>query len=159
MHDVVVERSWKLLSQPEENVPSALKDIRLPVLATKRALERLRGDTTSRPGGLVKQALQDQLHKEFTFQNPENVQLAARMLGVDDFWRQIAKEMPGHPKPGELTDELRQIVRRRNQIVHEADLIRKTKGKGLTTRTIARETVGGWIKWIRNLGEAITKVI
>ena len=62
MHDIVVEKSWKLLNEPEDDIPRELKRIMIPVLESKKALDRLRQDQKSRPGNVIKQAIQTVLH-------------------------------------------------------------------------------------------------
>ena len=159
LHDLVVENSWKILRRPEKDIPAELKKLSLPVLATKRALERLRTSSNARPGGLVKKAIQEQLHREFTFQKPDSVIRAARMLGVKDFWREVGKRMPSKPSAEAVTTRLREIADRRNQIVHEADLILKTKAKRMTIRKIGVQEARDSVCWVRDLANAIDGVV
>ncbi len=159
VHDLVLHHSWSLLSRPEKAIPSELKKLSLPILATKNALEKLRGDPKARPGHLVKTALQTHLHRDHTFQRPADVAKAAQMLGVKDFWSEVAKQMPGSPDKGKVIETLNTIVNRRNQIVHEADMVRKTRAKKITLREIARSTAQEWCNWSRSLVETIDKVV
>ena len=159
MHDLVVCHSWALLRRPEAAIPTELRRLALPVLATKNALEKLRSSPKARPGHLVKVALQEHLHRDFTFQRPDDVAKAARMLGVEDFWSEIAKQMPGTPPKAQIIDKLRTITTRRNQIVHEADIVRKTKAKKITLQDITRATAEDWCGWTRALVAAIDKVV
>ena len=157
-HDAVVERSWSLLGRKEENIPKELLKLEIPVLEAKRALSRLKGDNRSRPGNLVKKAIQDKLHAKFTFQNPDNVLKAARMLGVEDFWSKVATNMPGVPKGNNLQNRLKQITLRRNQIVHEADLERKTRQTRLSLREVSSRESKKSVKWIKEFVQAVDKV-
>lgn len=159
MHDIVVHHSWALLGQAEAKVPKELKNLQIPVLAAKHAVDRLRKDDTARPGGLIKEAIRNELHREFTFQKPDDVQRAAKMLGINDFWRLVAAKMPGHPTNEAVIKALREIVHRRNQIVHEADVVRKAKAKQITMRAISATTAGEWAKWMRDLVGAIDDVV
>lgn len=159
LHDLVLCHSWRLLSRSEKSIPAELKKLALPVLATKRALEKRAAEPKSRPGHLVKQAIQAQLHREYTFQTPYSVLKAGRMLGVDDFWTDVAHQMAGNPAKAVVIEKLRLIVERRNQIVHEADLVRKTKAKCLTLREIRLKDVKDWIDWMDQLGGAIDQVV
>jgi ribonuclease BN (tRNA processing enzyme) len=136
-----------------------LKKLSLPILATKNALEKLRGDPKARPGHLVKAALQTHLHRDHTFQRPDDVVKAAQMLGVKDFWGKVAEQMPGSPDKGKVIGILNTIANRRNQIVHEANMVRKTRAKKITLREIARSTAQEWCDWSRLLVEAIDKVV
>jgi len=127
MHDVVVDWSWALLSQAEKDVPKELKKVRLPVLATKKALEKLRSNPQSRPGTLIKKEIQNVVHIDFTFQKKSDIEKGAKLLGITDFWRKVAAKMPDNPTPGDVQDTLTKIAKRRNQIVHESDLIFENK--------------------------------
>lgn len=158
LHDLVVSQSWKLLSQKENDIPSELKRIRLPIVETKRALERAR-NSKSRPGYLVKQAIQTHLHRDFTFQNPESVVRACKMLGVKNFWERVTVKMPGNLEKKDVISKLDKVSRRRNQIVHEADLIPKLKYKKITLRNITLRETEDWVYWIRDLVIATDEVV
>jgi len=159
LHDLVVEHSWKLLSRKEEHIPTELSKLQLPILTTKKALKKLRGDPKSRPGYIVKKAVQENLHRQFTFQNPDSVVQACRMLGVEDLWALAASRMPGRPDKEHVVSTLKNIAMRRNQIVHEADLIRKIKPKTITTRSIKLAETREHVEWIRSLVAAIDAVV
>ena len=159
IHDLVLHHAWSLLGQPEASVPTELKKLAIPVLSTKHALEKLRGDHKARPGHLIKLALQEHLHRDHTFQRPDDLAKAARMLGVSDFWAKTAKLMPGSPTKTEVIDKLRTIATRRNQIVHEADIYRKTKARKTTLRDISRATADDWCAWTRHLVVSIDTVV
>lgn len=159
MHDLVLQHSLALLRRPEGSIPPELKKLSLPVLATKRALEKLRDDVKARPGHLVKAALQEHLHRDHTFQRPDDLTRAAKMLGVEDFWSQVSQLMPGTPEKGAVIAKLRTIATRRNQIVHEADMHRKTKARKITLRDISRSTADDMCAWTRDLVSAIDQVV
>ncbi len=158
-HDVVVEHSWAVLSRNEEEVPKELQKIMIPVLDAKRALTKLRSDSKSRPSSLVKKVIQEVLHKEYTFQNPDDIVRAAQMLGITDFWTKVAAEMPTTPSKDQLIAELKALARRRNQIVHEADLVRKTKAKKITLRDIGENDARRWIELVEQLVTAVDSVV
>ena len=159
LHDQVVSKSWGLLQKKEDDIPKELTRIKLPVLATKRALDKLRRDEKSRPGYIVKQAIQENLHREYTFQNPSNVVKACQMLGVNDLWTKVSAEMPGNPQISDVISKLKSIVDRRNKIVHEADLTKKIKIKKVSLRKITLKFTVESVYWIRDLVEAIDIVI
>ena len=158
MHDVVVDKSWALLSQAEGDVPRELKKLNLPILATKKALEKLRKDSKSRPGNIIKKELQKALHIQFTFQKKSDIEKGARMLGIEDFWGKVAIEMSGVQTKGQIQDRLTEIAKRRNQIVHESDLILKTKAKQISQREITHSEASDAVKWIKDFVEALDSV-
>ena len=81
------------------------------------------------------------------------------MLGISDFWTSVAKQMPGGVSGGDVKASLRGIAARRNQIVHEADIIRKTKAKQITLRDISEVEAREALEWIELFVQAIDKVV
>lgn len=159
VHDLVTHHCWSLLSKAEDRIPSELAKLRLPVLATKRALEKLRANKTSKPGLLIRAAVQEVLHRDHTFQKPDAIKQAMRMLGITDFWSKVASQLAGSPTPEVVKNRLREIVDRRNQVVHEADVIRKTKAKRTTLRDISEKHARDAVKWIKEFATAVEKVV
>ena len=158
-HDIVVYHCWGLISRPEDQIPKQLLKISIPILAAKKAVEKGRSNNKSRPGHIVKKAIQEQLHRTFTFQNPDDIVKAAQMLAITDFWGRIANEMPDSQSKDAIIQRLKEIGRRRNQIVHEADLILKTKAKQLTLREVSPKYARDTVDWISSFGHAADKVI
>lgn len=148
MHDVVVDKSWTLLTQAEKDVPKELKKVRLPVLATKKALEKLKSNPNARPGTLIKKEIQKVVHIDFTFQKKSDIEKGAKLLGIKDFWRKVSEQMPGNPGAGQIQEDLTKISKRRNQIVHESDLILKTSAKEITQREITHKDAEQAVSWI-----------
>lgn len=159
MHDLIVQNCWKLLTRKDADIPSELKKLDLPVLATKTALQRLRTDSSARPGNLVKQTIQTRLHRNYTFQKPDDVARGAKMLGVENFWAKVAKGMQGQPSKGDVIERLKGIAERRDQIVHEADFVRKTRAKQVTLRDIRYDGVREDLIWMDQLVRAIDGVV
>ena len=56
-----------------------------------------------------------------SFQDPERISEAIRLIADTPLWVDVSQRMGNAPK--EVKDDLRIIVDRRNQIVHEADMI------------------------------------
>ncbi len=54
---------------------------------------------------------------------------------------------------------LREIAQRRNQIVHEADIVRKAKTKTITMRDISIKTASAWADWMRSFVAATDSVV
>jgi hypothetical protein len=158
LHDLVVHHSWKLLSKADEDVPTELKKLSIPVSVAKRAIQQLKKDAKARPGHIVKKAIQERLHREYTFQKPDDVLKASKMLGLEDFWTKVASKMPGTPKKEDVVATLRTIAKRRNEIVHEADLVLKTKAREITLRDITRADAENWINWMEEFVTAIDQV-
>ena len=159
LHDLVVDHSWNLLRKKGAEIPKELRQLKLPILQTIHGLDRLRKSPTARPGTLIKQAIQEELHKIHTFQSPSSVSVASQMLGIKGFWDNVAKKMPNSPSNKTVQDTLKKISIRRNQIVHEADLIRKTRSRAITLRDISERQAEEWVGWIKNFVNAIDKLL
>lgn len=135
-HDLILNKSWSLLSKAENEIPKGIKSLPIPAYAVKKALEALRADPKARPGNYLKKEIQSVLHKENTFQTVSGVDTAVSMLGLKDFWKTVGIGLGR--SAGDTQKKLGSITRRRNQIVHEADIVLKTKGKEITLRDISR---------------------
>lgn len=159
MHDIVIYHSWTLLNRADAKIPKELKRLQVPVLSARHAVDKIRNDANARPGVLVKEALREHLHREYTFQRPDDVQKAALMLGIEDFWGKTSVAMSGKPKKEDMIKMLRTIAQRRNQIVHEADIVRKAKVKTITMRDISAKDVASWTNWMRDFVGAIDTVV
>lgn len=155
-HDSVVYWSWETLSHAEDDIPKELKRIKLPILVTKRVIEQLRKEPKARPSEKIKKELQKVLHGE-TFQSSSGVKKAFDMLGIDDCWTKVAYEMS--MEKSQMIKTLNDSVRRRNKIVHEADIILKTKAKRISKRKISKIKVEKTIAFIRKFVEASDTVI
>jgi hypothetical protein len=66
--------------------------------------------------------------------------------------------MPGAPARDDVIETLRLINSRRNQIVHEADLVR-TSRREPALRDISYAEAEEWIRWMRGLGNAIQSAV
>jgi len=59
-------------------------------------------------------------HSHLSFQDPDNVADAVRRFSSCELWPSVAREL--HIDVQDVKNRVRAIVKRRNQIVHEADL-------------------------------------
>lgn len=155
-HDSVVYWSWEMLRHAEDEIPKELKKVSLPILTTKRVVEQLRKNSKARPSEKIKKALQEVLHEQ-TFQSSNNIKKAFDMLGIEDCWTKVAAEMGMHKS--DMLKTLNDSVRRRNKIVHEADIILKTKAKRIDKRDISKTEVEAIVNFIRRFVEASDIVI
>ncbi|MGI9483458.1 MAG: HEPN domain-containing protein [Hyphomicrobiales bacterium] len=153
MHDIVVNRALQLLNGPKKDVPKKLKNLDLPISVTFDAMKKLRSDRNSRPGNQVKKAIQDRRHRQ-TFQSTSGIDNCAALLGKSGIWSQVGTRMSISMDPDPPQRELNKIVKRRNQIVHEADLERKISAKKDTLRKIERKDAAGAIGLISDFVNA-----
>lgn len=158
-HDLIIEKVISILSKKEEDIPKELKNFDLPALATKRALDKLKKDPKSRPGNILKSEIQKVLHDDFTFINVYNIDKAVKILDVDDYWNRVSRNITPTIQPKEIQNKIKEISLRRNQIAHEADLIRKLRAKQSSLRPIKRDKVDEYIKFIKSYIVATNNVI
>ena len=80
------------------------------------------------------------------------------MLGIKDFWEKVASTMQGKPSKNDVIEQIREITLRRNQIVHEADLIR-TNRQEPSLRPITFAETKRQVEWMEEFGNAVNDVI
>ena len=158
MHDLVVSKCWSFLNKPDKHIPKSLKELAVPALVTAKALKTLRGDSESRPGYLVKKAIQDVLHRDL-YQGSAGIERCMGLMGEKKYWDRLSDKMPETMTSKELRRRLNNIVTRRNQIVHEADLERKIKGRQDTLRPITRTQSYRAVSLIADLVSAIDEIV
>jgi hypothetical protein len=158
MHSIVIEKSWAYLTGTND-IPNDLANLKVPLIATKKALDKLRRNKSARPGSQIKAEVQKMLHREFTFQSVAGINRGTKILGVKDFWKQIADRMPEGPhKAGDIQNQLKKVAQRRNKIVHEADIVRKISAKSITQNSIDRAEAFELVYWVRDFVHAMDGV-
>ncbi len=157
MHSIVVEKCWTLLNG-KEAIPNDLANLKVPLIATKNALDKLRGNKSARPGSQIKVEVQKMLHREFTFQSVAGIERATRILGIKNFWQLVSDRMPGNPKRGEVQNQLKKVARRRNKIVHEADVVRRIRAKSITQNSIDRSEAFEMVNWVQDFVHAMDDI-
>lgn len=158
MHDLIVKYIWQTKDWFErEDMPRELRELSIPLHEVFAAVRKAR-EPGSKPGALVRKVLQEQLTRK-TFQSPDDVAAALRILGIKDVWGRLALELGGDGKARTASARLQAICKRRNQIVHEADLELRIKASTPTLRDIGADQARADIAWMRSLGEAIRTVV
>lgn len=93
-------------------------------------------------------------HKYLAFQDPDKITQALSLIWMEEHkWQKIAIEMSANEK--DVKTELRNIVIRRNQIVHEGDLDIFTR----ELQAIEAADVVRSVLFIENLGNSIFKLV
>lgn len=157
MHDMVTQRAWSLLEG--SGIPDELREETIPIAVVRRALDNLRKRKSARPGNYIMSVFQERLHHR-PFQNPSDVLKAARMAGgPGEFWKTVGSKMDPTAKADEVIAKLRAIFVRRNQIVHEADMPRKRKGRKVTWREITSTEAKTIVEWCKGFIRAVDLVL
>jgi hypothetical protein len=93
-------------------------------------------------------------HKFLAFQEPDKIRDALSLIWEETHkWQKIALSL--NMSDEQVTKELKRIVTRRNQIVHEADINLQTNLHSSINETEVRETV----EFILKLGESIFNAV
>lgn len=96
-----------------------------------------------------------QTHSYKSFQQPDNIADAIRLISDKKLWKEVAKVM-GRPDQ-DVKKELKVIVNRRNQIAHEADI---NPTLGLGDRWVINEVlVNDAVNFIEQVVQSIHSVI
>ncbi len=115
------------------------------------AVEARREERDIRPRVQVKNALHRRLLRE-TFQSADQVSRAMAFAGVTHIWKTTSAAM--NESPEEIKARLNRLVHRRNQIVHEGDLKRQVRPRGLSFNAIEHNSVVEDIAWVESLLDA-----
>ncbi len=140
-HDLIVENCVRILGKSEAEMPSRFKSLDLSILVTKKALEKLRSKPRSRPNTIIKAELQKMLHRNYSFQSVRSLETAAAILGISNLWNTVGPMMNPVQTAEEIKNKITKISRRRNQIVHESDVVLKTSGKEISLRDIKKTEI------------------
>jgi hypothetical protein len=157
-HELVMKYFLKILNSPVEEQTREFRSISLPVNSVKRAIDRLRENPDARPGNSIKSEIRKIIHRDYTFQSATNLTVASRILGVTDFWRKMTVAY-GNIGNQELQDKLNTIAKRRNQIVHEADLIIQDRARDVKMRAISKQEALDIVIFIKAFVVAMDQVV
>ena len=94
-------------------------------------------------------------HGHQSFQDPNNIADAIRLFSSCELWPSVAKQLNLDVK--DVKDQLSAIVKRRNQIVHEADLVPTYPGT-ITRWLISPADVASTLDFVREICEAIDTI-
>jgi hypothetical protein len=152
-HELIVSRVVAALE--DSNHTQELRKLAIPVIEVHKAVKHGR-KKGARPMNIVRQAIQDQLHRD-TFQKPDDVVRGLKIIGVENLWPTCATEMGC--TANDIVTRLRDIVDRRNKIVHEGDIVRHKRGGKIRYRKITPRQVAKDIVWIGDLVDAIEAAV
>jgi hypothetical protein len=93
-------------------------------------------------------------HGEESYQRPDKIADALKFISDISLWEKVANKV--NQPVDDVKNQLKEIVKRRNSIVHESDLDPTTPGRRLDIDDVYVDEV---INFIEKLGEAIYKVV
>lgn len=115
------------------------KEFSLPAWKALEMLSRLRTNRNARPANEIRKYAQEVLHKR-TFQSWREIEEAFHLIGVNDFAGQVQTAYRTD-NLNSVKEKLSQIIKRRNYIVHEGDLVRHQRAGSVRRRRIERGEV------------------
>lgn len=142
------------------NLPRSLARVDIPFSAfatlADSAIAAQQNGENIRPWVQVKNALQAQLLSE-TFQSYEQVANAFAIAGIDKAWSKIATQLG--TQPSDLKQRLNHLVHRRNQIVHEGDIMRMSRPRNIRFNDVDHSSIVTDVNWIEDLLDAMQAVV
>ena len=147
MHSVVVNRCFTLLSSNKTDTPERLRELKMPVTVAFDTVNELRKNWKSRPGYIIKEKIRDELHAK-TMQGSRQIDIALGLMGVKGFWKDVAAGMNGSLTDKDIKTKLDKIVQRRNQITHEADILRTIRSGKVNFRKISKSDTTNAVAFI-----------
>ncbi len=121
-----------------------------------------RSDVEARRDGVANRPLvkaRNVLHARIlrdTYQSSTGVESALQMCGVTDIWGKLATQM-GETKR-EIMDHLNDLANRRNSIVHEGDIQRKSRPQNVAHQPLTRDEVDAELAWVRAFVTALSNI-
>ena len=144
----------------EGDLPKSLVKLDLPFtdLATlaDTTLKGRASGVATRPWVQVKGFVQRRLRKE-AFQSYEQVANALSWAGIKRPWKRVSDKLGDTPE--EVKNRLNRLVDRRNQIVHEGDIVRALRPRGLRYVPITTAFVQKEVDWIEALIKKLEEVV
>jgi hypothetical protein len=141
-------------------LPTRLRNLDLPLsdfaALAESTVEARQQRVHSRPWVQIKNAAQNRLRK-MTFQSRNEVAGAMAMIGRSKVGKGVGEILGKSPE--DVKGSLNRIVFRRNQIVHEGDIARKARPRGLQLNKLTRTEVEGDLAFLEELVDALHSFI
>jgi hypothetical protein len=159
VHERVVKKVVKALSGKDLN--RSQRELAIPVSDALRIQstfrKAMRNNPNVRPANEVRHILQESLHQR-TFQSWSEIESAFELVGVNGLAGQIqAARHAATIQP--LKKQLGDIARRRNQIVHEGDLVRHRRGGQPKRHPVDRTYAKNSISFVQDLVDTLDKLV
>jgi hypothetical protein len=158
MHRLIVERVYTHKELPKELSRLDVGFAQLLAQAEATGAAARATPHNSRPKVEVKRLLRDRLLRE-TFQSFDAVSRALRMAGRKKEWDAIGSHMSPEQTPGEIKERLNEIVKRRNQIVHEGDYVRLDRPQNSRRNEMTLSQARSDIDFVEQIIDAIHEVV
>lgn len=158
VHERVTKRFVAALR--ERKLTKQQEDFQIPATLALKALERLRESAKAgrdvRPANEIRVAVQEILHQR-PFQSWREIEFAFQLIGING----LAGSLQAALGLGDFTptkDQLNEIARRRNLIVHEGDIPRHKRGGKPTAQSIEPQYVRTSLDFLNRFATALDTV-
>lgn len=124
IHDVVCKKMHSLITDSDNSVellPKGLSTYNMPLLSLKELYD---AETQVEKDALLMKYLRQTLH-EYSFESVQSIEYAMSYIGVKKIWSRLADRLNSDVES--VKKELGIIVRRRNVIAHQSDIVDFTK--------------------------------
>jgi len=156
-HDKVMESieifiRVKTANKQNPDLPKNLRDLILKEVSLPLLIKYAQNN---KPVRSIRNRLEKKIFED-TLQHPGSIQAMLDMIELHDFWDMVAAETTELSEQ-EVKDYLAELVRRRNKIVHEGDMMRDNRRKH-KLRVITKIEILYWIEFtatIIDIGEHV----
>lgn len=134
----------------------ALKKLEVPF---GELVAMARADVKARKEGIANRPIikaRNVLHQRIlqdSYQSQSGIERALSMCGITKYWAGIADEL-GEPAE-EVKKHINSLARRRNAIVHEGDIQRKSKPRDIKHESLTADKVREELRWVRAFVNAL----
>lgn len=120
IHDVVCKKMHTIITDSNNSadlLPKGLANYKMPLSSIKEIYD---ADTIGEKEALLMKYLRQTLH-EFSFESVQSIDYAMSYIGVKRFWSELSNEWQCDTES--IKKKLGLIVRRRNIIAHQSDIV------------------------------------
>lgn len=153
IHDIVCQKMHSIISNTANSadaLPKALSTYKMPLSSLKELYDAENQDEKE---ALLMKYLRQTLH-EYSFESVSSIDYAMSYIGVQHIWTNIAGRLQS--KAEDIKKELGIIVRRRNVIAHQSDIVDFTKLEKQEIQPEDVENAKGFIvKFVQAMNEEI----
>ncbi|GAA3539023.1 hypothetical protein [Nocardioides daeguensis] len=153
---------WKIHRVPLDALSQNLAEIAVPfanlVEMGERSVEARKQGVRDRPMVRARNALHAQLLR-ITFQSARDWQRGFNLLGVRSGFTAVGAAMVPSEAKADIESRLNQLSHRRNQVVHEGDLMRQAKPRAIRHNDLEAAKVADDLLWIRRFLTAVDSMV
>lgn len=152
---------WAIRNADLDSLPKKLQDLQVSFADLldmgDASVEARRYGRHDRPRVRARTVLNEALLK-MSFQSARGVENGLGMVGVQQCWKNLNKQIQPHETATDIKTRLNALAHRRNQIVHEGDLVRLVRPRSVRVSDIERSRVRDDLAWIRRFVAALAVV-